>query len=520
MKTNFLLTLIIFLFSTSLFAQNGTQRVKGQIIDQQSELPLIGATIELLSDDLSLGTSSDIDGFFVLEGVPFGRQNFRAEYLGYELVIIPNVQVTAGKEVVLEIKMQEALLKLDEVVIVAAVEKDRSQNEMATVSSRQFSMEEVNRYSGGRSDVARLAGNFAGVSTADDSRNDIVIRGNSPTGVLWKLEGIPIPSPNHFSTIGTTGGPVSALNTNLLKNSDFMTSAFPAEYGNAISGVFDLGFRNGNKDETEVTLQMGGVTGFEGMIEGPLKGTTNGSYLVAGRYSSVGFAQQLGVDVGTNSVPYYQDVSFKFDFGKSKYGNFSLFGIGGLSDIEFLREEVDETDLFAADDEDARADSRFGVLGLKNNYLLGDNAYLRTVVAVSGTGVEFSRDRYYNMEEEDEFSMPFVVGDNSLVRYSVSTAVNKKFNAQLTTKTGILAEVYSANLSFKSAELGFDFDQDGVFDLIDIYDFEGSSVNVEPYVQSQYKVDDRWTLNGGLHMQYNSLNENLVLEPRAAEKRD
>ncbi len=518
MKIQIILSIVILLTSSALLAQTQTQTqiVKGQILDQQSETPLIGATIQLVSETLSLGTSSDIDGFFVLENVPFGRQEFTAEYLGYELVFIPNVEVTAGKEVVLEIKMQESLVQLEEVVIVAAIDKDRSQNEMATVSSRQFSMEEVNRYSGGRSDVARLAGNFAGVSTADDSRNDIVIRGNSPTGVLWKLEGIPIPSPNHFSTIGTTGGPVSALNTNLLKSSDFMTSAFAAEYGNALSGVFDLGFRNGNKDETEVTLQMGGVTGFEGMLEGPLRGTTNGSYIVSGRYSSVGIAQSLGADVGTNSVPYYQDVSFKFDFGKSKFGNFSLFGIGGLSDIEFLREDVDETDLFAADDEDARADSKFGVLGIKNNYLLGDNAYLRTVIAVSGTAVEFSRDRYYNMAEENEFSMPFVIGDNALVRYSASTSVNKKFSAQLTTKTGILTEVYKANLSFKSAELGIDADNDGVFDLIDIYDFTGTAVNVEPYVQTQYKIDRKWTLNGGLHLQYNSLNDDLVIEPRAA----
>ena len=177
--------------------------------------------------------------------------------------------------------MEESLIEIEEIVITAATDKDKSINDMATVSSRQFSMEEVNRFSGGRSDVGRLAGNFAGVSTADDSRNDIVIRGNSPTGLLWRLEGIPIPSPNHFSTVGTTGGPVSALNTNLLKNSDFMTSAFPAEYGDALSGVFDIGLRNGNKDEMEYTFQMGAITGFEAMVEGPLSKKNNGSFLVA-----------------------------------------------------------------------------------------------------------------------------------------------------------------------------------------------------------------------------------------------
>jgi len=374
MPTKVLLSIFILLLSTMVInAQSSGQTVKGLIVDQQSEMPLIGATIVIITDESGLGSTSDVDGEFQIASVPLGRHSFEISYLGYESVTIPNVDVSAGKEVYLTISLEESLVKLDEVVITAAVDKDRSINEMATVSSRQFSMEEVNRFSGGRSDVGRLAGNFAGVSTADDSRNDIVIRGNSPTGLLWRLEGIPIPSPNHFSTVGTTGGPVSALNPNLLKNSDFLTSAYPSEYGNALSGVFDLGFRSGNKDKNEYSFQLGAITGFEGIVEGPMFKNNKGSFLVAGRYSFVGLAQAIGMDIGTNAVPNYYDLSFKFDFGKSALGNIILFGVGGRSDIEFLRDEVDETDLFAADDEDARADSQFGVAGIKHNLCLMKN---------------------------------------------------------------------------------------------------------------------------------------------------
>ncbi len=512
------IVLILFLSLSSLFAtaQNGMQTVKGQILDAQSELPLIGATIQLVSETKTIGTATDFDGYFMLENIPVGRQAFDIEYLGYEKLTIPNIEVSAGKQSVLEIKMEESLVELEEVTVVASAEKDRAQNEMATISARQFSMEEVNRYSGGRNDVGRLAGNFAGVSTADDSRNDIVIRGNSPTGVLWKLEGIPIPSPNHFSTVGTTGGPVSALNPNLLKSSDFLTSAFPAEYGNALSGVFDLGFRNGNKDETEFTLQMGAITGFEGMAEGPLHGTKNGSYLVAARYSSVEVAQSLGAEIGTNSIPKYQDLSFKVDFGKGKMGNFSLFGIGGLSKIDFDREDVDENDLFAADDEDSGANSKFGVIGVKNNYMLSNNSYVRTVLAMSGTNVEFFRNRYYHIEGDEEISAPFVRGDDGLSRFSLSSFVNKKYNAQWTTKIGALAEIYNANLSFKSAEFGIDKDEDGIYDMIDVYTFSGNAMNIEPYFQMQYKIDDQWTLNAGLHGIFNSMSIEMAAEPRLA----
>ncbi len=193
------------------------------------------------------GTVTDADGHFYIKGLAAGRYQLEFSYTGYKAVTLPNVLITSGKETEMDVVMEEGIV-LEEAVIVATADKDKAINEMATISARTFSLEEVTRYSGGRNDASRLVSNFAGVAAANDNRNDIVVRGNSPAGILWRLEGIPIPNPNHFSTLGTTGGPVSALNTNLLKNSDFLTSAFPAEYGNALSGVFDVGFRSGNKD--------------------------------------------------------------------------------------------------------------------------------------------------------------------------------------------------------------------------------------------------------------------------------
>jgi hypothetical protein len=188
-------------------------------------------------------------------------------------------------------------------------------------------MEEVNRYAGGRSDPARLAANFAGVSAPDDSRNDIVIRGNSPVGVLWRIDGVNVTNPNHFVSVGTTGGAVSALNTNLLKSSDFFTSAWPSEYGNAISGVFVLGFRNGNSQKRETTAQVGVITGLEVTTEGPISKEIGSSYLVGYRYALAGVAQAVGVDIGTTATPSYSDLSFKLNSGSTKWGKFSTFGI-------------------------------------------------------------------------------------------------------------------------------------------------------------------------------------------------
>ncbi len=507
-----LLSFSFIIAAVSLFGQ--TQVIKGSIIDQQSEMPLIGAAVELVGSETVIGTVTDIDGYFRLEGVPIGRQVIQITYLGYEPLTMPNIVVTAGKEVILQLAMEEAIAELDAVVVTAAVSKDKTQNELATISARTFSVEEVNRYSGGSSDVARLASNFAGVSTADDSRNDIVIRGNSPTGVLWRLEGIPIPNPNHFSTLGTTGGPVSALNPNLLKNSDFLTSAFPAEYGNALAGVFDLGLRTGNRDRHEFMLQLGAFSGLEGMAEGPL--LNGGSYAVAGRYSFVGLAAELGIPVGTNATPNYQDLTFKLDFGNTKAGKFVLFGIGGQSDIDFLSDEIDENDLFAAPDEDAFAESNFGVLGIRHNLILNNTTYLRTVIAGTTSGNTFQQSRYFLQGTDEEFTVPYADVDNTENRYSISSYVNKKFNARWTARAGVLAEIYDFDLNAQDAEEGPDTDGDGIRELITVYQFQDQATILQPFIQTQYRITEDWTLNAGLHAQYLDINSSTAIEPRLA----
>lgn len=486
-----------------------TQSIKGQIIDQDSEMPILGATIQVSENIELTGTATDMDGYFEIENVPVGRYSLIISYLGYESLVLPNVNVISGKETFLNINLKERFEQLKEVVISANTEKDKAQNEMATISARQLSLEEVNRYSGGRSDVSRLAANFAGVSSPNDSRNDIVIRGNSPTGVLWRLEGIPMPSPNHFSTAGTTGGPVSALNPNMLRNSDFMTSAFPAEYGNALAGVFDIGFRNGNKDQTEFTLQLGAFSGFEAMVEGPI-GHNNGSYVLAGRYSFIGI-----VGAGsTSAVPNYQDVSFKVDLGQSPIGQFTLFGIGGQSDIDFLASEIEDDDLFAAKDEDSYYDGKFGIIGLKHNLLFGNRSYLRTIVATSYSGNTFDQDRYYNLGTPDELNAKFLMIDQGESRMSISSYCNTKLNSRHSVRAGILIEKSTIDIFMRGRDRQPDLDNDGLADFFTFQDFDGTSTLYQPYIQTAYRINEKLTTNVGVHGQYGDLNEKFVVEPR------
>ncbi|MEM9144167.1 MAG: carboxypeptidase regulatory-like domain-containing protein, partial [Bacteroidota bacterium] len=498
------------------FGLSQTGVIRGTVLDKQSENPLMGATVQLLDLETATGAITDFDGRFRLDNVPVGRQVLQINFIGYESLTLPNLVVTAGKEVVLNIMLQESFEQLDEVILTSETNKDRPLNKAATVSARQFGIEEVTRFSGGRSDVGRLAANFAGVSTPDDSRNDIVVRGNSPIGLLWRVEGIPIPNPNHFAAFGTTGGPVSAINPNMLKNSDFMTSAFPAEYGNALGGVFDLGFRSGNMEKTEYSLQTGIFTGLEATAEGPM-GKQGGSFLVAGRYSLVGLIG-AGAAGASAAAPNYTDLSFNLNFGKGVLGRFSLFGILATSNIEFLGDEIDSEDLFAAEDEDRFVDSRFGVLGLKHRIGIGKNSYLRTILGVSLAQSEIAADRYFDLDTPEERKIPYFETDDRENRITFSTLFNSKISNKVTLRTGILTENFGLRSLLRDREEQPDADGDGDPDLNVFRDIDESFLLAQPYVQARFRVTEALTLNTGLHSIYSSLNDQFELEPRAGLK--
>lgn len=488
-------------------AQTITQTIKGQITDKASKELLPGATVILIGTDPVLGASSGADGKFKITHVPVGRYDLKISSVGYNDIIIPNVVVTAGKEVVLDIETEETVAALNEIVI-AATQKSATNNEMTTNSSRSFSMEEVSRYAGGRSDPARLAANFAGVSAPDDSRNDIVIRGNSPTGVLWLIEGLHIPNPNHFATNGTTGSAVSALNTNVLRNSDFFTSAFPAEYGNALSGVFDIGFRNGNSEKREHTLQLGALTGVEVMTEGPINKEKGSAYLLAYRYSFTGLAQAIGLNIGTTATPFYQDLTFKITGANTKLGQFTLFGLGGVSKITFKHDEIDSADLFADPGRDIYFTSNIGLAGVKHFKRVNDKSYFSTVIGATYYGSEYNLD---SINKINNTALTIQDGSTITTRYSLHTSYNSKINTRFLMKAGIKAEVVNYNLLYRDREL-LPYWQE-------IWSYNDFATLYEAYVQGKYKFTDKFLLNAGLHSQYLTLNTSPpTVEPRLGLK--
>ena len=511
MITRIFLLLSFITLTFSLLGQASV--IKGVVMDKITETPLIGANIIIKQTEVEKGTITDELGNFFMDAIEPGRYTIEISYLGYVTSTIPNILVNSGKETELEILLEEGL-NLDEVVVTANKDKANAINDMIGISSKTFSLEEVSRYSGGRNDASRLVSNFAGVSTSNDSRNDIVVRGNSPAGILWRLEGVPIPNPNHFSTLGTTGGPVSALNTNLLKNSDFLTSAFPAEYGNAISGVFDVGFRTGNKEKTEYTAQLAAFSGLEAMAEGPIGTKKDKSFLISYRYSFVQIADWLGLNFGTNATPKYQDLTFNVDLGKSKLGNFKIFGIGAYSDIQFIGKELSEGDFFATKDSDSRATSKFGVIGVKNTYMFSDNTYLRTTLSYSYSGNTFEELRY--LDTSYLKSNVYTDVDDQMNRICLHSYINTKFNSALSSRIGITIDNRNLTSSVINREKSTDADGDGLPDLHQVRDVDGTIATYEPYATFKYKFSNKTNMIAGLHGQIQSLHIKFAIEPRVS----
>ncbi len=353
-----------------------TQTIRGTVIDKISQTALPGAVVFVMNSEPVIAASANENGEFKLQNVAVGKQSLKISFMGYKPVTMQNVSLNAGKELVLTVQMEEDVTQMNEVEVTAKTDKNRPLNEMSAVSTRAFSLEETQKFAAAVNDPARMATSFAGVVGGSDGNNIISIRGNSPNGLLWRMEGVEIPNPNHFSNVGTSGGGISILSAQLLNNSDFSTGAFASEYGNALSGVFDLKLRKGNNQKREYTMQLG-LLGADIAMEGPFKKGYDGSYLVNYRYSTLSVLGKIGVPLG-DAITNFQDVSFNISLPTKKAGTFGLFGFGGLS---YQTTQAKQDSVLWKEDEFNRYTSKFyantGAVGLTHVKLLKHQDLIR-----------------------------------------------------------------------------------------------------------------------------------------------
>lgn len=499
-------SLLVSLFAaTTGISQQLGQTVRGSITDKISGEALAGAIIVVADTDPAVGAATDADGLFKLSNVQVGRISLQCTMIGYKPVMLHDILVNAGKELVLNIGMEEDLNQLKEVVISGDGDKREALNSMAGVSTRTFSVEETQKFAAAVNDPGRMALSFAGVVGGDDGNNTISIRGNSPYGLVWRMEGVDIPNPNHYSSAASSGGGISILSAQLLSNSEFYTGAFPAEFGNALSGVFDLKLRKGNNEKREFTFQAG-FLGLDAAVEGPIKRGYRGSYLINYRYSTLSVLGKIGVPLG-DAVTNFQDLSFNVYLPSERLGNFQVYGFGGLSS-QWSDAKRDTT---AWEYEWQRYDSRYHsntmAAGIKHVKSVGDDAYIQSSLMLSGTDIS-----YYQEKLSDDFTARRDYEESHINgKLMVTSVLNRKFNARHSLRTGIYYNVN--NFSLLKRILNSDNNL-----MEDHLNAGGEYATLQAFGSWKFRVNERLTLVNGVHTIWLPMNGTYSVEPRLAAR--
>ncbi|MEO1021581.1 MAG: TonB-dependent receptor [Bacteroidota bacterium] len=498
----FSLFLVFVLSASSIRAQT----VTGIIIDTDTKEPLIGANIVLVNHQPLIGTSSNTEGHFELQGLPVGRQSFRITYLGYRQRVVSEVLVVQGKETFLTVELTEEVFAGAEVNVVADIPTEEPVNGITYASAKAFTVEETRRYAGGLDDPARLVTAFAGVTSSGGTQsNAISIRGNAPKSVQWRLHGIEIPNPNHFAGLTVAGGGgLTLFSAQLLSKSDFMTGAFPAEYGNALSGVFDINFRTAKPGKRELTTQIG-LNGIEVASGGSILPGSEATYLVNYRYSTLALLMPL---LPTDGFIGYQDLSFNLDIPTEKVGRFNLWGIGGL-DRQTLEAKSDTAQWEYAywDFSDNEIRLGVGAVGVSHSLLVNKGGYLKTTVAWSGNSTRYTEDQL----DTERNSNPNLRIRNNTSRLALKSYLHQKLNKRVHVRSGVEVQrlFYDLDLSGRP---------DNVQPITRLVDGNGDADLIQTYVLSEYHLLPSVSLVGGIHTQWFSVNDEFLAEPRASIK--
>ncbi|RLD58636.1 MAG: TonB-dependent receptor [Bacteroidetes bacterium] len=518
-----LLLLFVVFSINDICGQEVAQTIRGVVIDNDSQITLPGASLVIKGSDPQIGTITDVNGEFTFGKLPIGRYDIVVYYIGYETTTVSNILLNSGKETVLHIELTEAFTSLDEVVVTAEEHKNESVNEMATVSAKKVSIEEASHVAGSIDDAGRMVATKAGVASSGSGTNDIIIRGNSPKGMVWRLEGLDIPNPNHYATDGSSSGGVSILNGATLSNSDFFTSAFPAEYGNAYSGVFDMKMRYGNNQRREYTLQAG-FKGIDVTLEGPFSKKSPASYLVSYRYSSLMILEAMGIKILGDATPDFQDITYKINVPTKKAGVFTFFGIGGLStaiqsgDGSTDSHETESgvlgtlnffelTGLNASSKETEDFTNTFksntGVFGIKNRYFFNNTMSITSIIAYTGSKniVDYKR------PDSTNFYQTRYKKNNTYQTPKISVSINKKFNSRNTINVGANADFIGYRLFSERYDQEKDMMQTEI-------NQSGETTLLQMFATWKHRFSESLTLVAGIHDMFLLLNNKYTIEPR------
>lgn len=325
MKRYLLAILLSGIISVNLFAEDGG-KIVGKVIDHSTKESIIGANVLIVGT--TIGVSTDSEGNYSFVKLQPGTYTLRFSYIGYKEIVKTDIVVNNVSFTRLNVELHASDLLLENVTVTA----DYYQKSTDNISSlNTFSFEEIRRAPGGQEDILKAIAIVPGVA-ALGGRNDLVVRGGGPTENLYLIDGFEVPNINHFGAQGATGGPISLVNLDLVSNTDFSTGGFGVRYGDRLSSVVNISFREGRSDRWGGKTNLS-VTGFGTIIEGPVG--QNGNILFSARRS---YLDLIFKAVGFGFVPQYWDFQGKYVQRIDEKNKLQIFGIGALDDISFNNE--------------------------------------------------------------------------------------------------------------------------------------------------------------------------------------
>ena len=360
--------------SMVVMAQNG--ELRGTITDKKTGEPLFGATVFLIDTDFGVATNSD--GQYALSEIPANTYNIRVSFIGYQSQIIYNVVIRSEGNIDVDVQLEQAEIGLDEVVVSV---NPFTKLETTPLSIQNLNQQEIASYPGGNNDIAKVMQSFPGVSgSVAGFRNDVIIRGGAPNENVYYLDGIEIPTINHFSTQGSAGGPVGLLNVSFFEGVTLSASSFAASYDNALSGVLEFDQRNGNAREFVGNFRLGSSESaltFEGPLFKSDKPEANTSYIVSVRRS---YLQLLFQAIGLPFLPDYWDYQYKITHQINSKNELLFTGVGSIDNSSV--NELDEFDAEqkAIQDQVPVLEQQSNTIGMRWRHRFNDNRGLMDVV--------------------------------------------------------------------------------------------------------------------------------------------
>lgn len=331
MKKILLVIVFNFLFST-IIAQELTGDITGNVIDMMTKKSIPFANIIVLGTNY--GAATDENGNYQIKNIPLNTYRLRASVIGYSARTITDVVVQTNKPITVNFELLPQVIELDGVTVTEGYFKN---DPLELISTKNFSYEEIRRSPGGFEDVVRALSVLPGVAQADAGRNDLVVRGGAPSENLYLVDGLEVPNINHFGTQGATGGPLSFINLDFVRETSFSTGGFPVLYGDKLSSVLKINLRNGRKDrlggKATISASQFGLN-----AEGPLF-NENSSFIFSARRSYLDFIFKAA---GFSFVPEYYDVMTKADFKIDNKNSISFLFISAFDNVKFFNDDADK----------------------------------------------------------------------------------------------------------------------------------------------------------------------------------